>query len=72
MITKFGAINTKYKGLSSDAKPTGCRNGDRFLEIDTRVLLMYDEEGQGWNVIVSTTDPVSNLVGFGRIGYMAI
>ena len=72
MVTVFSAINTSYKGLSTDNKPTKARNGDRFFEIDTQALLLFDEENMQWQVLKSKTDPVSSLVGIGRVGYMII
>jgi len=72
MITRFCEDNTTFKGLSSDTKPLGMRNGDRFIEIDTGALLLYNEENPGWIPFVSNVDPASHLVGFGRVGYMII
>ena len=72
MITKFSGINTVLKGLGADPKPLSARNGDRFIEIDTGALLLFDEESMGWLVMVTKTDPTSNLVGLGRVGYMKI
>ena len=37
-------LTTGYIGLSTDEKPTGCRNGDTFVEIDTNKLFAYSEE----------------------------
>lgn len=72
MITVFSGINTIYKLLSTDQKPTGCRNGDRLKEIDTGALLLYNGATSEWNVFYSKVDPASNLVGSGRVGYMVI
>ena len=72
MITVFSGINTSYKGLSTDKKPTKARNGDRFFEIDTQALLLFDEQNSQWQVFKSKTDPVSSLIGVGRVGYMII
>lgn len=72
MITVYSGKNTTYKGLSSDTKPTGCRNGDRFKEIDTGAVLIYNEAAAEWNVFYSSVDPMSNLVGSGRVGYLVI
>lgn len=72
MITTYGGANTIYKGLSSDTKPVPARNGDRFIEMDTGALLIFDEENTAWQLFVSNIDPTSNLVGFGRVGYMVI
>ena len=36
-------------GLSEDEKPVGAvKNGDRFLEMDTGALYLYDEVGRRW------------------------
>ena len=72
MITRFSGTNVVYKGLSEDSKPAYARNGDRFIEIDTGALLIFDEVNTSWYVLVSKTDPTSNLVGAGRVGYMKI
>lgn len=72
MITRFSAINVVYKGLGADSKPANARNGDRFIEIDTGALLIFDEENTAWRELVSVVDPTSNLVGYGRVGYMKI
>ena len=72
MITVFSGINTTYELKSSDPKPQGCRNGDRLKEIDTGALLIYNGATSEWNVFYSKVDPASNLVGYGRVGYMVI
>lgn len=72
MITRYSAVNTIYKGLSGDIKPAGARNGDRYIEMDTGSLLIFDEENTAWRPFVSQIDPTSNLVGFGRVGYMIV
>lgn len=72
MVTALSALNTKYKGLSTDTKPTTGRNGDRFLEIDTGALLLFDEANMEWKVFISKVDPTSNLVGSGRVGYLLL
>ena len=41
-------LTTSFTGLSTDEKPTGGRNGDIFIEIDTCTLYAYDEENQQW------------------------
>ena len=48
MVTTWDTINTSYRGLSTDAKPTECRNGDTFLEIDTSKQYIWDAEGNQW------------------------
>ena len=41
-------VATLY-GLSGDAKPIDVlRNADRFLEMDTGDLYLYDEAGRRW------------------------
>lgn len=52
MVTTKGII-TEYFGLSTDTKPTDARNGSKFTEIDTGVILMYDEENGEWNEVSS-------------------
>ncbi len=54
-ITKNTQENTlSFKGLSTDAKPTGTfqglkiPNGSSFLEIDTQEMVFYDEENENW------------------------
>lgn len=47
MVT-IDRLTTGYVGLSTDEKPTGCRNGDTFIEMDTCTLYAYDEAGQQW------------------------
>ena len=72
MITTFGGENVIYKGVAEDSKPADARNGDRFIEMDTGALLIFDEANTAWRVLVTKIDPTSNLVGFGRVGYMII
>jgi hypothetical protein len=72
MITAPSLINTFYKLLSSDKKPTGCRNGDRIREMDTGTILIYNEETAEWNVFNSKVSPSSDLAGSGRVGYMVV
>lgn len=72
MITIYSSANTSYKGLAEDNKPTNARNGDRFYEIDTGALLLYNESAGEWNVFKSFVEPTSNLVGSGRVGYMIL
>lgn len=42
----------KFAGLSTDTKPTvndyPLRNGDIFLEMDTRTICFYDAENAQW------------------------
>ena len=52
MVT-VDTLTTTYTGLSTDSKPTGCRNGDGFIEIDTGKLYLYNEEGAAWVEITS-------------------
>ena len=41
-------VATLY-GLSQDTKPVGVlKNADRFLEMDTGDLFLYDEAGRRW------------------------
>lgn len=38
-----------YYGLSSDAKPTeGVNNADRYLEMDTGDVYLFDGSGNRW------------------------
>ena len=37
-----------YVGLSSDAKPQDVNNGSRFLELDTQLEYVYDNESRSW------------------------
>ena len=39
---------TEYYGLSGDSKPTGVRNGDKFVEINTGKTFLYNETGAAW------------------------
>ena len=42
------AVET-YFGLSSDPKPTErANNADRFMEMDTRKVYVYDEDNKTW------------------------
>lgn len=49
-----GTYGFAFKGLSSDTKPTGehaglpIANGSTFIEMDTKHLKYYDEEGGTW------------------------
>jgi hypothetical protein len=38
----------KYRGLSTDDKPTDCPNGSEFLEIDTGKTYFFDEASGDW------------------------
>lgn len=41
-------VETHY-GLSSDTKPTdGVRNAERYLEMDTGKLFLYDADNEEW------------------------
>lgn len=41
-------VETVY-GKSTDTKPTGgCFNADRFYEMDTQKVFLYDEEIADW------------------------
>ena len=45
---RYRAVETYY-GMSSDEKPTtGVNNADRFFEMDTCALFVYDESGKQW------------------------
>ena len=38
-----------FRGLSTETKPTeNVRNGDEYLEIDTKKLYFYDLENHTW------------------------
>ena len=38
-----------YYGMSGDAKPTeGVNNADRYLEMDTGDIFLFDETGKQW------------------------
>jgi len=39
---------TEYYGLSGDSKPSGVRNGDKFVEINTGKTFLYNETGAAW------------------------
>lgn len=41
-------LTTTFTGLSTDTKPTDCRNGDLFMEMDTQTSYLYDGENQTW------------------------
>ena len=49
-----GTYEMSFKGLSTDTKPTEkynnlrIANGSTFMEIDTKSLKFYDEEGAQW------------------------
>lgn len=46
-----GDFICEYYGPSRDTKPLyadGARNGDIFMEIDTKEMLMFDEEYDAW------------------------
>jgi hypothetical protein len=38
----------KYRGKSTDTKPTDCPNGSEFLEIDTGKTYFFDGAGETW------------------------
>lgn len=44
---EYGRIN-KYRGLSSDTKPTDAPNGSEFYEVDTGSVYVFDAEGAQW------------------------
>lgn len=39
----------KFYGLSTDTKPSDCMNGSKFLEMDTSIVYVYDEQEDAWN-----------------------
>lgn len=49
-----GTYAMAFKGLSTDTKPVEryeklkIANGSSFMEIDTKSLKFYDEEGEQW------------------------
>lgn len=47
MVT-VATFTTEYFGLKDGSKPTSARNGDKFTEIDTGKIYLYDEEGAQW------------------------
>lgn len=47
MVT-IGNLTSEYYGLSTDEKPTGGRNGDSFIEIDSGKTYLYSESGTEW------------------------
>lgn len=45
---RIRAVETHW-GLSADTKPTeGINNADRFFEMDTGTLFVFDEENTVW------------------------
>lgn len=38
----------RFRGLSTDAKPTGCDNGSVFIEIDTSMTYLYNASSNTW------------------------
>lgn len=53
--TRVGDYRTfEFRGLSGDEKPTGTyksikiANGSTFIEMDTEIILFYDEESGEW------------------------
>lgn len=53
MMTQWFYLSSaqKFHGLSSDTKPTNCRNGSIFIEIDTALLYIFDERNKSWVVV---------------------
>ena len=48
---RLRAVETYY-GLSSDPKPTeGVNNADRYLEMDSGNVSLFDEENKQWHPI---------------------
>lgn len=46
MITdtaEIKSLKSEYQGLSTDIKPTNCRSGSTFYEIDTKLGYVYDK-----------------------------
>ena len=38
----------EYYGNSGDAKPARAKNADRFIEMDTGKLYLFDEDSGNW------------------------
>ena len=38
----------EYYGNSADTKPTNAKNADRFIEMDTVKLYLFDEDSGNW------------------------
>ena len=49
MVTVINSAPPTYYGLSSDSKPTtNIQNGSMFVEIDTGVVSLFNQEGSAW------------------------
>ena len=45
---RIRAVETHY-GISADTKPTeGIRNADRYMEMDSGEVYLFDEENKKW------------------------
>lgn len=72
MVT-INRLTTVYRGIGDDTKPTaGVRNGDRFFEMDTSRLFIFNGADKQWEIFSSGTDVTAALVGIGAVGYMII
>lgn len=72
MVT-LNRLITIYRGIGDDIKPTtGVRNGDRFFEMDTSRLFIFNETAKQWEMFSTGTDVTAALVGIGAVGYMII
>ena len=38
----------EYYGKSTDAKPVDAANADRFIEMDTGKVFLFDEDSETW------------------------
>jgi len=59
MTVRLVTTIQRWEGLSTDVKPTGdIREGSRFLETDTGILSVYQNDNwtRDWSVPVSTRD----------------
>lgn len=54
-VNQDGTVTLSLEGLSSDTKPISVykkmkiANGSTFLELDSKKILFYDEEGEQWH-----------------------
>lgn len=53
MVTEVNSNIQKFRGLSTDTKPSGIANGSEFLAMDTGVTYYYDEDGTEWVTVSS-------------------
>ena len=72
-MTTTDRLTTHWNGIGDDMKPKPpIRNGSRYSEMDTIREFVFDEAESAWLMVSTGTDPVSDKVGIGAVGYMIL